>query len=236
MQSDETLRNNVVMVFVLAAAFLLVTGFVIKTYLFAPRPQEERRDLKCRNNLRQLGMALQQYIDGPGGHRFYPYPTQDREYVAPSGRRLDRGEGFSGASFLAALYWSGILTEANIFICPCTSDDNFDGERLGMNPAAKPGEPNRPGWNPDFEKPNGSHVSYASKAQWTMPRGEPLTKDSLPTDTVIASDDTDGKPNHENGFSVLYNDTHVDFLNTIRVESGDRGMVGREAPLDMIGN
>jgi len=219
-------RANVIVGVVILAVLVFL---ILPTTTRHPSPA-----LDCRNHLRQLGVALQCYIDGPGGGRFYPYPTQDGNYVVTSGADLKRGEGFSGASFLAALYWSGVLNEPSVFICPRSTDDNRGGRDLGRNPDDESN--NRPGWNPSFEKPNGSHVSYASKAQWTMPRGEPLTKGSLPTDTVIASDDTDGRPNHDNGFILLYNDTHVEFLNTTRVESGDRGMVGNEPPLDMIGN
>jgi len=197
-----------------AAGWNIIVGVVILAVLvFLILPATTRHPvpaLSCKNHLRQLGVALQCYIDGPGGGRFYPYPTQDKNYVAPTGNNLKQGEGFSGASFLAALYWSGVITEPNIFICPSTSDDNHLGIDLGTNPDDPAN--NRRGWNPNFEKPNGSHVSYASKAQWTMPRGEPLEKGALPDDTVIATDDTDGEPNHGNGMCVLYVDMHVEFV------------------------
>ena len=211
---------------------LVFLGFLVLPEITHNHHTEARR-LKCKNNLRQFGAALQQYIDGPGGGTYYPYPTQDGNWVKPTGKTLARGQGFSGASFLASLYWSGVLTEPNIFICPYTADSNRNGNDLGTEPDE---DGNRPGWNPRFEKPNGSHVSYASKAQWTMPRGEPLKVSAVPSDTVIASDDTDGPENHKDGFFVLYGDMHVEFINTKKVGSGDKGMVGREKPLDLIDN
>jgi prepilin-type N-terminal cleavage/methylation domain-containing protein len=200
------------------------------------RARWEAQKTSCMNNLRQLGIILKQYLDGPGGHRYYPYPTQDANYVKPGSGDLSPGQGFSGASFLAALYWSGFLKEPGTFICPGTSDDNGDGRDLGTDPDADDGT-NVPGWNEQFEEPYGSHVSYASKAQWTMPMGRPLTA-TMMSNTVLASDDTDGERNHRDGFCILYADGHVDFLSIMdeALLSGDDGMVGRLPPLDRIGN
>ena len=211
---------------------LILAGMLIPAL---GKAREEARQLKCKNNLKQLGTALQQYLDGPGGHRYFPYPANDTNFVRPGQGNITKGTGFSGASFLAALYWSGVITEPNIFICPSTSDDNFNGAALGGSFDGYSCPPNdRPGYNSNFEK-DGTHVSYAAKAQWTMPKGMPLT-DRLPSDTVIASDDTQGGENHSNGFCVLYNDTHVDFINTTKVSTGAGGMVGNDPPLDLIDN
>jgi len=212
-------------------AIIAILSSILLPAIMTGRDHANR--IHCTNNLRQLGMALQQYLDTHGGHRYYPYPTEDEGYVKPGTGELQKGQGFSGASFLAALYWSGIVDTPNSFICKASGDGNRDGLDLRVNPD----DPNsKRGWNAQFEKPEGSHVSYASKAQWTMRKGMPLTSASLPSDTTIASDDTDGLPNHKDGFIVLFADSHVDFVPTDRVQPADGGLVGNAKPLDMVGN
>jgi len=217
---------------VVIAIISILAGILLPTLMNA-RKMAMRTN--CTNNLRQLGIGLQQYLDGPGDHRYYPYPTEDNAWVKPGGGGdIARGQGFSGASFLAALYWSGVLRDPGVFICPGTTDSNRKGADIGKQPEG--GGKNEPGWNAQFDKPDGSHVSYASKAQWTMPKGMPITCNSLPSDTVIACDDTDGNPNHDDGFCVLYADTHVSFYTTTKVVGGPDGLVGRVAPLDRVDN
>ena len=216
---------------VVIAIISVLTGILMPAIQAA---RERARMIKCTSNLRQLGLSLVNYLDGPGGHRYYPYPTEDENFVKPSGDDLQPGEGFSGASFLAALYWSGVLNEPGIYICPGSSDDHHKGRLLGANPDVDDGS-NAPGWSDQFEKPDGSHVSYASKAQWTMPKGKPLTS-NLPSNTVMASDDTDGEHHHRQGYCVLYVDGHVDFISVKHDQYGDDGMVGKVEPLKNIGN
>jgi len=206
------------------------------------RARREAEKANCQSNLRQLGIALTQYFDSHGSHRFYPYPAEDGDYKKPTaGTEIAKGDGFSGASFLAALYWSGIMAEPNIFICPSTTDDNGNGRNLGTDPESE-GDDNIPGWSDYFatwetadDASAGTLVSYASKAQWTMPFGMPLS-DRLPSNTVMASDDTQGSSNHGDGFCVLFKDGHVEFIAARDGTTGDDAWVGNTAPLDMIDN
>lgn len=216
---------------VVIAIISVLTGILMPAIQAA---RERARVIKCTSNLRQLGLSLVNYLDGPGAQRYYPYPTEDENFVKPGSNDLQPGEGFSGASFLAALYWSGVLNEPGIYICPGSRDDHYEGKFLGTDPDADDGS-NVPGWSGQFEKPDGSHVSYASKAQWNMPKGRPLTS-NLPSNTVMASDDTDGDQHHKNGYCALYADGHVEFINVKHSLYGDDGMVGKVPPLVNIGN
>ena len=220
-------------ILVLIIILVVAIGFLLPMVRHT-HPTGHRKPM-CKSNLRQLGIALTMYVDMHGGGKYYPYPTQDGNYAEPKGADLEPGEGFSGASFLAALYWSGVLTEPGVLICPTSDDDNHDGADLGTNPTADDGT-NIPGWNKQFEQPDGTHVSYASKAQWTVPGGEPLTVDDVKPEDILASDDTDAEPNHDDGFCVLYADGHVDWLPTKNVYGGENGMVGRVKPLDKVDN
>ena len=203
--------------------------------------RELARTLKCKNNLKQLGIAMFQYIDERGSHRYYPYPKG----------RPGVPDDYNGKHFLAMIWWTDLVSEPEIFICPNSTDDNNKGYDLGVRDKeyteTDVGGVNQRGNAPaNVPEPNwGPHViSYASKG-WKVSflpnsRGGAerfALTDQFPSDTIIASDDTVDPPNHTNGFCVLYADCHVEFLTDAKyVVTEENGAVGRVPPLDMICN
>ena len=207
--------------------------------------RELAHTLSCKGNLKQLGIALVQYIDERGDHRYYPYPAG----------RPGVPNDYSGKEFLAMIWWTDLVSEAGIFLCPSSTDDNRSGADLGVRDGqylatdrggigqistATPAEVPKPRWA-KYDPKNNHYISYASKGwkvSYTPGTGkrEALT-DQFPSDTVIASDDTVGQPNHRRGFCVLFADSHVDFLSDAKyIVTEENGAVGRVPPLDMICN
>ena len=231
-------------VLLVGAGCVLVLTFLLPA-LSAARIQA--RTLSCKNNLRQLGIALVQYIDERGSHRFYPCPKG----------RPGVPDDYSGKHFLAMLWWTDIVSDPSIFICPRSTDDNNKGFDLGVRDGqylatdkggigqkgGAPAEVPKPRWKKHDPK-NNHYISYASKG-WKVSflpnsrRGAARSAltDQFPSDTVIASDDTVDPPNHRKGFYVLFADSHVDFLSDPKyIVAEENGAVGRVPPLDMICN
>ena len=105
----------------------------------AKRAREEERKMRCRSNLRVLGIAMVQYIDNKGDQRYYPWPgggadfdgaewlgELDRRKIFVFGDMLEIGESAEdehrhigrlcaqrGIDWLVALgYWAPLAAEA----------------------------------------------------------------------------------------------------------------------------
>ena len=91
--------------------------------------RELARTLSCKSNLKMIGIALVQYIDERGDHRYYPYPKG----------RPGVPDDYSGKEFLAMIWWTDLVSESGIFLCPSSTDDNRNGADLGVRHRAGPG-------------------------------------------------------------------------------------------------
>ena len=197
-----------------AAITISIAMLLFACYVLAPAREVSHR-MKCRSNLRQLGIALNMYVDDKGDQRYYPWPAG--------------GGNFTGAEWLLALYWSKVITEPGIYNCPNSMDDNLSGTELGAVDS--------------LGFVGTDSVSYAAKGRRVSPvddHGRPrCITEAMPGDTIMASDDTEGDPNHPREgwrqrakFTTLFFDGHVEYLTGLDVNSA----VGRDAPLDAICN
>ena len=244
---------------IIGAVVVVLIGLAVAGLLVANlgRVRQTTSHPRCKNKLKQLGTALIHYLGEKGGHRFFPFPSGVRLGRDDTDSSGDSEAGYSGKAFLAMIWWTDLVSEAGIFLCPRTRDDNNHGFDLGVRdgqfteddiggigqvPQDTGGkEFPTPRWQSD-DDPAGNHfISYASKGWKVSYRpGESAPSaltDALPSDTIIASDDTADPPNHRNGFNVLYADTRVEFLSRANLcvdEEG--GSVGKDPPLDMLCN
>ncbi|MFP4056087.1 MAG: type II secretion system protein [Candidatus Brocadiia bacterium] len=162
------------------------------------RAREEARRIRCRNNLNQLAKGMATYLTELGDNRFYPCPL---------GRtRSASGDSYNGAEWLASLYWTRVVPDPGVFICPSSPDTNEDGLRIGSETAAT-----------TFDE---GTVSYAGMHYYSMTeaggtRVARAIPDNFPPNMPMGSDDTQDPINHgeENngGMSVLFFDSHVEF-------------------------
>ncbi len=159
------------------------------------RAREEARRIRCKNNLNQLAKGFATYLNEHGDNRFYPCPL---------GRGIDPDD-YNGAEWLASLYWSGVIPEPGVYICPSSPDENHRGQDMGTHHAVAG----------TFASQT---VSYAGMHYRSMTDsgGNPLAsviRDDFPPNVPLGCDDTQGVINHgpaNNGhMSVVFFDSHV---------------------------
>ncbi len=194
-----TVTELVIVVLVIAAGSALWISW-------RARAREERGRQRCCSNLNQLAKGMATYMNEFGDNRYYPCPL---------GRGARPGT-YNGAEWLAALYWTGGMPDAGLFICPISGDTNRDGLNLGERRAA-----------PEF---GSQTVSYAAMHYGSNTAGPGAIRDDYPPNKVMASDDTQGGMNHEGwGANVLFFDSHIDFRTLD--ELGGSHTVGRRGDL-----
>ena len=164
------------------------------------RAREEARKMKCKNNLRQLGTGMIQYIDQFGKGRYYTWPGQTTA-------------SFNGAQWLASMYWTSLLNEPDLYICPSSVDDNDSGGNMARR----------------FTPLRSIDISYAGR-NGVMG----VIVDKMPSNTMMGSDDSEDPANHDDGVNLVYFDAHVEFTQQVKPTNGTD--IGKNKPVDMLRN
>ncbi len=187
--------------------------------------REEARVIRCRWNLNHLGKGMATYLNEHGGNRFYPYPMGQ-------GTRPDT---FNGAEWLAALYWSEVTPDPDLFICPSSPDPPHGGTAFGAHRAGPAfgsqtvsyaAMHHRSGSFP--QDPARGRAVTVGPADWrvaTDASGKVAAgalRDDFPPSLPMASDDTQGAINHgkghNGGMAVAFFDSHVEFIGNSEID------------------
>ncbi|NQT88041.1 prepilin-type N-terminal cleavage/methylation domain-containing protein [bacterium] len=159
------------------------------------RAREEARRIRCRNNLNQLAKGMATYLNEHGDNRFFPCPLG----------RTTAGTTYNGAEWLASLYWSGVIPDPGVFICPSSPDSNHDGTDIGLNTEVG-----------TFGSQTVSYAAMHYESGLLAPAAlAGAIRDDYPPNKAMGSDDTQGDINHgtltNGGMAILFFDSHVEF-------------------------
>jgi hypothetical protein len=207
-----------------AGAFFVIA--VVGAALLQAGPDKARQEAKrirCRNNLNMLAKGMATYLNELGDNRFYPWPAGR----AGCGGAREKAD-FGGAEWLASLYWTKIIPDPAVFVCPSSGDDNGKGEKLGSDGCPQGKDAPKDG------KLGPRAVSYAGfgadslfayvkeKLKRELKDRKNAIRDDFPPNEPMACDDTEDPINHNEedakGMSVLFFDSHVEFWKPDKVD------------------
>ena len=174
--------------------------------------REKQRRAACAGNLRRVAAGMETYIRHI---RFFPCPLG----------RTTTPDDYNGAEWLAALYWTGVVIDPSIFLCPTSGDSNRGGLDIGTHraPAA---------FGSQTVSYAGMHYHSGTDAAGHTRAG--AIRDDFPPHMAMGSDDTQGSVNHgtgrRGGMAVLFFDSHVEWVSRDRLDPeaavGDQGPGG----------
>jgi prepilin-type processing-associated H-X9-DG protein len=198
--SHEGRRFRMRDVFVVLFCLVVGSGLLLTG---CGRARDEARGNRCASNLSQIGKGMAMYLNIHGRNSTYSIPAQ----------------AFRGDAWLASLYWSGIIMEPRVFVCPATDDDYT---KIPPTQAAA-GDLNSADAIP------ADAMSYAGRCKgttFTHRNTSDFTESNLTSASALACDDSEGGANHQDGINVVYFDAHVDFM--VDVDLATIGAPGSE--------
>ncbi len=183
------------------------------------RARDEARKVKCQSNLRGLAQGMQLYLTKFGRNAVYSMPGNS------SGN-------FKGDVWLASLYWTGMVGDPKVFICPSTSDDvtkftaaltedvTVSGVTVKAVPVADRDK------NTAIAAHGCSYAGLCKSATNTHRTTTYFTEASIGVTSALASDDNEGENNHGDGMNIVFFDSHVDFKADTGLYGAGSGAIG----------
>ena len=156
-----------------------------------------RRGLRCQSNLSQIAKAMNMYLVKYGDNSMYAIPAQS----------------FRGDCWLATLYWTEIIREPRVFLCPDSGD-------AGRIPSTRPSD-----LTAAWAVPRGT-ISYAGlcrglRGKHAHRNTRSFSEAAISNACVLACDDNEGTQNHVDGMNIVYFDSHVEFRAGRKVDTYD---------------
>ncbi|HUT34018.1 MAG TPA: type II secretion system protein [Planctomycetota bacterium] len=183
------------------------------------RAREEARRIRCRNNLNQLAKGMATYLNECGDNRFYPWP------VGRDGCGDKANPDFGGAEWLASLYWTKIIPDPGVYICPSSPDSNEQGTELGslgVPAGATVLSRDSVSYCGMGDKSVGIYLFSKQNKGGSYNTSQLAIRDDFPPNEPMGCDDTDEPINHgerdNGGMAVLFFDSHVEYWTHTRVD------------------
>ena len=179
------------------------------------RAREEARKAACKSNLKQLGTSMNIYLTKLGG---------DSTFAQPAAQ-------FRGDEFLVTLFWSDTVSEAKLFKCPATGDRGPVDQNGNAIPKPITGADNDSGFSAAVSYGLtgtllAQECSYAGRCKITgddKNTADAFTESKFGSAAPMACDKwTSAAPNHSDGVSVVYFDSHVKFIPEAGKYVGDK--------------
>ena len=165
MPSRITLTELLITVAVLAIAFFALC------YAMHYQRTEARR-IYCRNNLNQLAKGVATYNNEM--NPAYPWP------VGRAGCGTRAAPDFGGAEWLAALYWTLVIPDPQVYLCPGSPDSNQFGRALGS--LGTPGGRPLPSTAVSYAAPGADSFGIYQASKLKMGRSSAAPKVPVPPD------------------------------------------------------
>ncbi|HPD14744.1 MAG TPA: hypothetical protein PLE19_07335 [Planctomycetota bacterium] len=212
-------------VLIVVGVLALLAGMVLPALRRSRESERRGPGHRCRNNLNQLAKGMATYLNEFGDNRFYPWPAG-----RPGCGTVER-PSFGGAEWLATLYWTRVILDPGVFLCPGSPDDNEMGVKLGSNgcPGGKPLAPDAVSYAAMGDVSVGIYLATKQSKGAAYATSRLAIRDDFPPNEPMACDDTEGPIHHgernNGGMGVLFFDSHVEYWTYTRVDL-ERG-VGR---------